>query len=308
GDDDSGADDSAAGLLPAARRGEFAATASTWQSRAEVSGRLPQDLGIPPAIAAKIDSLPVYNDQPEVDLEAEGARTEPFRLLSFLKPYRVGLLVGLLLVAAETILVLINPLLVREGVDSGMLDGRVGGLAVVRAAAAGLASALFVVQRGSQYWPQRTTERLLVALRTRVYGQLQRLGIDFYDRTQAGRIMTRMTSDIDAISELLRAGLINLITAIFTFAGMSIVVIALDPRLALTMLCVIPPAAIATIWYRKRAAVAYDEARERTSMLNSNLQESLAGIRVTHAYRREAHNLRKFSALGQEFNHWSLRS
>src|SRR5699024_3716867 len=234
GDDDSGADDSAAWLLPAARRGEFSATASTWQSRAEVSGRLPQDLGIPPAIAAKIDSLPVYNDQPEVDLEAEGARTEPFRLLSFLKPYRVGLLVGLLLVAAETILVLINPLLVREGVNSGMLDGRVGVLAVVSAAAAGLAIALLFVQRGSQYWPQRTTERLLVALRTRVYGQLQRLGIYFYDRTQAGRIMTRMTSDIGAISELLRAGLINLITAIFTFAGMSIVVIALDPRLALT--------------------------------------------------------------------------
>ncbi|MGD7705380.1 ABC transporter ATP-binding protein [Microlunatus sp. Y2014] len=300
--------DGAADLLPAARRGEFAATASSWESRQDATGRVPLDLGIPPALAARIASLPPFKDQTQVDLPAEDTNTEPFKLLKFLKPYRVGLFIGLLLVAAETLLTLLNPLLVREGVNGGMLAGERGVLLAVCGAAAALAIGLYFVQRDSQIWTQRTTERLLVALRARVYGQLQRLGIDYYDRTQAGRIMTRMTSDIDAISELLRVGLINLMMAVLTFVGMSFVVVALDPRLALTVLCVIPPAALATVWYRKRASVAYDEARERTSMLNANLQESLVGIRVTHAYRREARNLQKFDGIGKEFIHWSLKS
>ncbi|HEY9293064.1 MAG TPA: ABC transporter ATP-binding protein [Microlunatus sp.] len=302
------ADEEAAGLLPAARRGDFAPTASAWESRQDASGRPPADLETPPEVAAQIAALPTFDDQPGVDLDAEGRRSEPFKLIKFISPYRYGLLAGLGLVALETVLGLINPLLIREGVNAGMLGASLPVLMIVCVAAALLAGSLYFVQRGSQLVTQRTTERLLVALRARVYGQLQRLGIDFYDRTQAGRIMTRMTSDIDAIAELLQVGLINLLMAILTFSGMSVVVLALDPRLALTVLCVVPPAAIATWWYRKRASVAYDEARERTSMLNSNLQESLAGIRVTHAYRRETHNLDRFADLGRDFMFWSRRS
>ncbi|GAA2108852.1 ABC transporter ATP-binding protein [Microlunatus panaciterrae] len=301
-------DDGAAALLPAARRGEFEATASSWASRADATGHLPSMSTTSPKVAARIAALPAFQDDPGVDLKAEGKRNEAFRLLSFIKPYRYGLLAGLLLVAMEAVLALINPLLIREGVNLGMLGKSVPALLVICAVAGVLALGLFFVQRGSQLWTQRTTERLLAALRARVYGQLQRLGIDFYDRTQAGRIMTRMTSDIDAIAQLLQVGLINLLMAILTFCGMSVVVVALDPRLALVVLCVIPPAALATWWYRRRASVAYDEARERTSMLNSNLQESLAGIRVTHAYLRETRNLSTFSRLGDEFMHWSRRS
>jgi ATP-binding cassette subfamily B protein len=306
--DGQGVDDSAAGLLPAARRGEFAETASAWKSRGDATGRLPIILQTSPHVRERIAALPTFDDQPGVDLGAESARTEPFRLLKFLSPYRVGLLIGLGLVVIEVIIGLINPLVIREGVNLGMLAKSPIALIAVCALAAVLAIALFFDQRGSQLWTQRTTERLLIALRARVNGQLQRLGIDFYDRTQAGRIMTRMTSDIDAIAQLLQVGLINLLMAIFTFVGMSFVVVILDLRLALVVLCVVPPAALITWWYRKRASVAYDEARERTSMLNSNLQESLAGIRVTHAYLRETRNMAAFSALGDEFTHWSRRS
>ncbi|HWU59381.1 MAG TPA: ABC transporter ATP-binding protein, partial [Microbacteriaceae bacterium] len=306
--DAQGVDDGAAALLPAARRGEFVETASSWKSRGDATGRLPIILQTSPHVRERIAALPTFDDQPHVDLDAESARTEPFRLLRFLKPYRAGLLVGFALVVIEVIIGLINPLVIREGVNVGMLAKSPTALVLVCALAAVLAIALYFDQRGSQLWTQRTTERLLIALRARVNGQLQRLGIDFYDRTQAGRIMTRMTSDIDAIAQLLQVGLINLLMAIFTFVGMSIVVVILDLRLALVVLCVVPPAALITWWYRKRASVAYDEARERTSMLNSNLQESLAGIRVTHAYRRETRNMAAFSALGDEFTHWSKRS
>lgn len=306
--DAAGVDDGAAALLPAARRGEFEPTASSWESRGDVTGRLPVILQVNQAQAARIAALPTWNDDPKVDLRAESLRRDPFTLLSFIKPYRYGLMVGLALVVIEVLVSLVNPLVIREGVNLGMLGKSVPALLLVCVVAAVLAVLLYFDQSGSQLWTQRTTERLLIALRARVNGQLQRLGIDFYDRTQAGRVMTRMTSDIDAIAQLLQQGLINLLMALLTFAGMSVVVIALDPRLALVVLCVIPPAAVATWWYRKRASVAYDESRERTSMLNANLQESLAGIRVTHAYRREAKNLRVFAGIGREFIHWSQRS
>ncbi|MBA8794581.1 ATP-binding cassette subfamily B protein [Friedmanniella endophytica] len=308
-----GGEQAAAELLPAARRGEFEPTASSWESRADQTGRLPaalRSLSEPtsPRIAARIAALPDFGDTPGLDLEAEGRTQERFTLLHFLKPYRFGLLAGLLLVAAEAVLNLINPLLIREGVNLGMIGKSTTALALVTAATLALVTGLFFVQRGSQLQTQRTTERLLVALRSRVYGQLQRLGIDFYDRTQTGRVMTRMTSDIDAIAELLQVGLINLMMAVLTFCGMSVVIVGLDWRLALIVLCVIPPAALGTWWYRRRASVAYDEARERTSLLNANLQESLAGIRVTHAYLREQRNLTAFSGLGGDFMLWSRRS
>ena len=302
-----GFDDGAASLLPAARRGEFEATASAWESRADATGQLPTILQTSPRIRERIAALPTFADDPHVDLHAESSKTEPFRLLKFLSPYRYGLLIGFALVILEVIIGLINPLVIREGVDAGMIAQSPLALGIVCAIAAVLVVLLYFDQWGSQLWTQRTTERLLVALRARVNGQLQRLGVDFYDRTQAGRILTRMTSDIDAIAQLLQVGLINLLMAVFTFFGMSLVVIALDLRLALIVLCVVPPAALITWWYRKRASVAYDEARERTSMLNSNLQESLAGIRVTHAYLREQRNMNAFSRLGDEFTLWSQR-
>src|SRR5699024_4309506 len=161
------------------------ATASSWESRQDVSGRLPDHLDTPPEVAGRIASLPQFSDKTNVDLHAEARITTPFRLLRFLKPYRWGLTVGLLLVAAEALLTLVNPLLIREGVNGGMLTGERTVLLGVCAVAGVLAIAMFFVQRDAQVWTQRTTERLLVALRARVYGQLQRLGIDYYDRTQA---------------------------------------------------------------------------------------------------------------------------
>ena len=297
-------DDGAAELLPAARRGEFSATPASWDSR----GSGPGGLATSPRVAARIAELPDFDDDPGVDLGAESHRRDAFTLPGFLRPYRWGLAAGLALVVGEVVIGLLTPLVIREGVDLGMIGRSIPWLLAVCGMAAVLAGLLFLDQRGSLLYTQRTTERLLIALRARVNGQLQRLGIDFYDRTQAGRVMTRMTSDIDAIAQLLQAGLINLIMALLTATGMSVVVVLLEPRLALVVLGVIPPAVVATVWYRSRASVAYDEARERTSMLNTNLQESLAGIRITHAYLRETVNLRAFSALGREFIHFSQRS
>ncbi|MHA7987484.1 ABC transporter ATP-binding protein [Rathayibacter sp. CAU 1779] len=301
-------DDSDAGaLLEDARTGRFAASPVAWHpSRPQQAGLL--DLSTSPAVKARIAALPEFHDEPGVDMHAESKNREPFRLGRFLRPYGKGFAVGLVFVVIQVLIGLVNPLIIRQGVDAGMLGKSVPMLLVVFVIAVLLTVALFFDQRNAQLWTQRTSERLLLAMRTRVYGQLQRLGIDFYDRTQTGRIMTRMTSDIDSIGQLFQTGVINLIMAVLTFAGMAVVISVLDWRLALVVLCVIPLAAGVTWWYRRIASVAYDELRERASMLNTDLAESMAGIRVTQAYRREARNLDDFAALGRQFIWWAQRS
>ncbi|WP_165368303.1 ABC transporter ATP-binding protein, partial [Phytoactinopolyspora endophytica] len=295
-------------LIGQARSGRFEATASAWESRQDATGHLPAArMQVPDAVAEQIAQLPPPKDRPAVDFTQEGNAGGPLRLAEFVRPYISGLLVGLGLVILEAIIVLMNPMLVRQAVDHGMLAENTPVLLSICGVAAMLVVALWWDQRTGLLWTARSTERLLLALRVRIFGQLQRLGIDYYDRTQAGRIMTRMTSDVDAIAQLFQVGLINTVVSLTTFIGMSVVVVVLDPMLALVVLGVIPFAALSTWWYRRRAFVAYDRAREQLSLINANIQESMAGIRVTHAYLREGHNLARFAALGREYVSASLR-
>ncbi|TDE08873.1 ABC transporter ATP-binding protein [Jiangella asiatica] len=295
-------------LMSRARAGWFETTASAWESRQDATGSLPGPrMSVPPAVAARIAALPDPVDPPGVDLERESSAAGPLRLPSFLRPYVSGLVVGLALVILEAAIMLINPMLVQRAVDDGMLGDSVPALLTVCGVSAVLVALLWLDQRTGFLWTTRSTERLLLALRIRIFGQLQRLGIDFYDRTQAGRVMTRMTSDVDAIAQLFQVGLINAVVSLATFAGMTVVVVALDPMLALVVLGVVPFAAAITWWYRRRASVAYDEARELLSSLNADVQESMAGIRITYAFRREAVNLERFASLGRQYVGASLR-
>lgn len=306
--DGTGPDERRPDLMSQARAGHFEATASAWESRQDATGSLPgARTTMPQAVADQIAALPPPKDPPQVDFTREGHTSGPLRLPSFLRPYAGGLVVGMVLVVLEAVIVLANPMIVRKAVDDGMTAGSVPTLLGLCAVAAALVVALWWDQRTGFLWTTRSTERLLLAMRVRIFGQLQRLGIDYYDRTQAGRVMTRMTSDVDAIAQLFQVGLINAVVSLATFAGMSVVVVALDPMLALVVLGVVPFAAAVTWWYRRRASVAYDEARELVSTLNADIQESMSGIRVTHAYRRESVNLARFAALGQRYVTASLR-
>jgi len=306
--DGTGPDERRPDLMSQARAGHFEATASAWESRQDATGSLPgARTTMPQAVADQIAALPPPKDPPQVDFAREGHTSGPLRLPSFLRPYAGGLVVGMVLVVLEAVIVLANPMIVRKAVDDGMTAGSVPTLLGLCAVAAALVVALWWDQRTGFLWTTRSTERLLLAMRVRIFGQLQRLGIDYYDRTQAGRVMTRMTSDVDAIAQLFQVGLINAVVSLATFAGMSVVVVALDPMLALVVLGVVPFAAAVTWWYRRRASVAYDEARELVSTLNADIQESMSGIRVTHAYRRESVNLARFAALGQRYVTASLR-
>ncbi|MGI8663444.1 MAG: ABC transporter ATP-binding protein [Acidimicrobiales bacterium] len=255
-----------------------------------------------PELLAALDRLRPADDDPAVDAEAEaGAPADRFELRSFLRPYRVPLAIGFALVVLDTVLTLLGPFFVRRGIDHGVRPGDSGALWIAALCFAGAVLADWAVTWGYTLVTGRTAERLLYALRIRIFSHLQRLSLVFYDRELGGRVMTRMTTDVEALSQLLQTGLINAIVSIFTCFGVFVFLVALSPQLALAAASVIPPLVLATWWYRRVSSRAYTRARDSIAVVNANLQESLSGVRVAQAYVREDRNIAGFRSVNGQY-------
>jgi ATP-binding cassette subfamily B protein len=118
--------------------------------------------------------------------------------------------------------------------------------------------------------------------------------MDFYEREMAGRIMTRMTTDVESLSTLLQNGLIQAIVSLLTLAGVAVVLLVMNPALSLATYVVLIPLVVATIWFRRLSNRAYGAARERIGTVNASLQESVSGVRVAQAYGRQDRNIEQF--------------
>jgi ATP-binding cassette subfamily B protein len=140
----------------------------------------------------------------------------------------------------------------------------------------------------------RLGQELLLGLRIRVFAHLQRLGLDYYDREMTGRILTRMTSDLEAMQSLLQTGFIDALVQLLTFVGAIAILASMNAQLALVVLAVVPPLVLATAVFRRRSARAYGEVRDRIAAVNANLAESVSGIRVAQAFAREQRNMDGF--------------
>ena len=243
-----------------------------------------------PELLARVDALPPAVDRPQVDVDAEVHERGPFSLARFIRPYRWPLLLGAFLVVLDTMATLSGPALVRQGLDHGVVHRSEGALWVAALALLVITGLDWVDSVAVSLVTGKTAERLLFALRARIFAHLQRLALDYYDREMAGRVMTRMTTDVEALSNLLQTGLINALVSLLSFVGVAAALLYYNTKLALIALTVMPPLALATWWFRSRSRFAYDQARERIAIVNANLQESLSGVRVAQAYVREARN------------------
>ena len=254
-------------------------------------------LGPTPELLEKVAALPPVRDEADVDLWAEARYDPSFSLRSFVRPFRRYLLAGLALVIVDALATLAGPVLIRWGLDQGVAKASLRVLWL----AAGAFLVVAAVDLVDSVWQVlvtgRTAERLLLALRVRIWAHLQRLSIDYYEREMAGRIMTRMTTDVDAFSNLLQTGLINAVVALFTFAGVAVAVVLWNWRLGLVTLSVLVPLAAATLVYRRLSSVAYERARERVAVVNASMQESLSGVRESQAFVREHRNRSQFRVL-----------
>lgn len=266
------------------------------------AGAMAGVLAATPELLEQLDRLPPANDRSNVDLDVAAAEpTGPFRFLRFLRPWARPLVVGFVLVATSGVLSLLGPLFVRRGLDVGVDGGDAAALWWASAAFALTVGVDWVVMWGYTLVTGRTAERALYALRLKIFGHLQRMSLDYYDNELDGRIMTRMTTDVDALSQLIQTGVVNALVAAITCVGVFVFLVILSPPLALAAATVLPPLLLATWWYRRRSSVAYGRARDAIADVNADLQESLSGVRVAQAYVREDRNIVRFRRVNQHY-------
>ncbi|MFI1676965.1 ABC transporter ATP-binding protein [Streptomyces sp. NPDC020607] len=260
-----------------------------------------------PELLAQVDALPPATDTPGIDEARAVTPEESYGLRRLLAGFGVPLLFSLLLVAVDAGMGLLLPVLIRHGIDEGVSDLALGAVWT----ASGLALAAVVVQWAAQTGETRMTgrtgERVLYSLRLKIFSQLQRLGLDYYERELTGRIMTRMTTDVDALSTFLQTGLVTAFVSVVTFFGIMVALLVIDVELALVVFATLPLLIVGTYFFRKSSVKAYELARERVSVVNADLQESVAGLRIVQAFRRERAGAERFAENSDSYRQARIR-
>src|SRR5690242_18622869 len=254
-----------------------------------------------PELLAQVDALPPADDRPGVDLDQARAGDRRFSLRRLLRPLAAALVIGLILDGLDAVAGLALPALVRNGIDSGVETKAFHAIVLVSLIGLAIVLADWLVNRAEVMVVGRNGERLLYTLRVKLFAQLQRLGLDFYEREMSGRILTRMTTDVDALSTFLQTGLVTMVSSVLTFFGVLAALLIINLRLGLAVLCIFPVLVVATLVFRAKSARAYAESREQVAVVNADFAENVAGLRVTQAFRREQANRDRFGGLSHAF-------
>ncbi|WP_420706548.1 ABC transporter ATP-binding protein [Streptomyces sp. NRRL F-5727] len=303
---DTAQDDGLRAELDAEFDAERGITPTLWV-RDETRDRDAEAAGATPELLAAVAALPPAADTPDVD-EARAVQPETsYGLRRLLRGFGAPLLISLGLVALDAGAGLLLPVLIRHGIDEGVNRLAIG--AVWAASALALVTVLvqWVAQTAETRMTGRTGERVLYALRLKIFAQLQRLGLDYYERELTGRIMTRMTTDVDAMSTFLQTGLVTAFVSVVTFFGIMVALLVLDLQLALVVFVTLPVLAVATYYFRRSSVKAYELARERISVVNADLQESVAGLRIVQAFGRERAGAARFAERGDAYRDARVR-
>lgn len=273
-----------------------------------------EDTGATPELLAQVEALPPATDTPDID-EAAATRREPAgvaagesgRLRGVLRGFGLPLLLSLALVAVDAGMGLLLPVLIRHGIDEGVEQMALGAVWAASALALVTVVVQWAGQIGAMRMTGRTGERVLYSLRLKIFAQLQRLGLDYYERELTGRIMTRMTTDVDALSTFLQTGLVTAFVSVVTFFGIMVALVVIDVELALVVFATMPVLIFGTYFFRRQSVKAYELARERIGVVNADLQESVAGLRIVQAFGRERAGRESFAARSDSYRQARVR-
>ncbi len=230
------------------------------------------------------------------------------RLLRYLRPYRGLTALAVLLLLAGAGLALVGPALTQRALDVAIPRHDIGLLGTL--AAVFLVALLidFVVEYGQTFVTAYIGQRVMYDLRMQIFEHLQRLSISYFDRNPVGRLMTRVTSDVETLNELFSSGVVTVFGDIFTLLAIMAMMVSIDWRLALVTFSVIPLVWLTATIFRKRVREAFRDIRLRLARLNAYLQERLSGMRVVQLFGRERDSAARFAELNREHLNAHLRS
>jgi ATP-binding cassette subfamily B protein len=230
------------------------------------------------------------------------------RLLGYLRPYRWWTLGAVLLLMSQSVLALIGPRLTQHALDVAVPHHDLGLLGLLTGLYFATLLADFVVEYGGTLLTSYIGQRVMYDLRMQIFGHLQRLSIGYFDRNPVGRLMTRVTSDVETLNELFSSGVVTIFGDAFTLVAIMGMMLAIDVRLALVTFAVIPLVWLTARIFRRRVRQAFGDIRVRLARLNAFLQERLSGMRVVQLFGREEDTARRFGALNRDHLEAHLRS
>jgi ATP-binding cassette, subfamily B, multidrug efflux pump len=230
------------------------------------------------------------------------------RLLVYLRPYRGLTAIAVLLLLAGAGLALVGPVLTQRALDIAIPHHDIGLLGTL--AAVFLAALLvdFAVEYGQTLLTTYIAQRVMYDLRMEIFGHLQRLSIAYFDRNPVGRLMTRVTSDVETLNELFSSGVVTVFGDVFTLIAIMTMMLLVDWRLALVTFSVIPLVWLTASIFRQRVRQAFRDIRYRLTRLNAYLQERLSGMRIVQLFGREEDSAARFAELNREHLQAHLRS
>lgn len=236
-----------------------------------------------------------FESVPDETLTRADAQRVLRRLAVLLRPQWRAIALAVIVLVLQVGMLLAGPSLVRYGIDEGLRKKDAGALNL--AAGVYLATAFLglALGRAAILVVARIGEGFLRSLRNRLFRHLMSLSLDYYEREKTGRVVSRMTSDIDSLQELISQGLVLLVQNVLLFGGATVVILAMSWQLALGVLVIVPPVYFASRWFRRVSNRAYLEVRDRIATNLSTLQESLEGVRVVQAFGREGSFTRRFN-------------
>jgi ATP-binding cassette subfamily B multidrug efflux pump len=219
------------------------------------------------------------------------------RLLGYMGPYRGYIAASSLAIVANALVQLAEPWLVRLAIDEYIARGDLAG--VNRIALWFLLALVcgFWLEFAQTWATQMIGQRIMFDLRMEIYGRLQRLGVSYYDRNPVGRLMTRVTSDVDVLNDLFSAGVVAVVGDVVMLAGILVVLVMLDWRLALITFLVLPLVLLITQWFRRHVRETYRQVRTWVARINAFLQENITGMATVQLFRRERVNFERFEAI-----------
>jgi ABC-type multidrug transport system fused ATPase/permease subunit len=234
-------------------------------------------------------------------LRGEDERMRKVRgLLELLRPYRARLALMLLTLLVATAASLAPPYLAGRAIDAAIKTKDVGALDLIVVAFVVSALLAWGASYAQTYLVNWVGERALQDLRIKLFRHLERLSVGFYSRNKTGVVISRMTNDVEALNQLVTDSIVTLFQATLTLIGTTVILLVLDPGLALVTFLTFPVLAAGSIAFRIASRDAYRLTREKIAWITAYLQETLSGVRVVRAFGQEARHERRFAELNEE--------
>ncbi len=230
------------------------------------------------------------------------------RLWSYMRPYAGTFFACLLLLPVISALTLVRPYLLQIAIDNHLVPGELEGLPLLVLGFGGAVVGAAIVQFIQMYLMQLAGQRALRDLRQKTFDHVQSLSSRFFQRHPVGRLMTRMTTDIESLQEALSSGMVTMLGDVFTLVGTIVILLVMDWRLALVSFTVLPFLIVITIVFRTLLRRAYRDVSKNVARLYAHLQESIMGMEIIQLFVRENVSADEYRGINLDYRHAYVRA